>query len=71
LKVNFPGRSTADNQRNPGLDVPSKADIKSRNANEAFKNLTLNGDKLNTADGTLANGVNGVNGSNGSCCGSK
>ncbi|WVR04520.1 hypothetical protein IAU60_001524 [Kwoniella sp. DSM 27419] len=45
--------------RNPGLDVPSSADAKSRYANEAFTNGQTNGH----ANG---NGVNGT--SNGSCC---
>lgn len=49
--------------RNPGLDVPSKKDMKSRNANEAFR-----------GNAPYTNGVNGAaNGANGtangtSCC---
>lgn len=30
-------------QRNPGLDVPSKADAQSRHATEAFGSLSING----------------------------
>jgi len=45
--------------RNPGLDVPSSADKKSRNADEAF------------VGGKPANGTsNGVSNGNGTCCGS-
>lgn len=44
--------------RNPGLDVPSIADAKSRFANEAFANGTSNG-----TNGTAAATTNGD-----SCC---
>ncbi|BEJ17521.1 hypothetical protein CspHIS471_0609220 [Cutaneotrichosporon sp. HIS471] len=45
--------------RNPGLDVPSTADAKSRYATEAFTDGTPVG-----SNGTTTNGANG----NGSCC---
>jgi primary-amine oxidase len=46
-------------QRNPGLDVPSSADIKSKLAKDAFEkeNGHVNG-----------NGTTGINGTNGSSC---
>lgn len=55
-------------ERNPGLDVPSSADIKSRYANEAFANGTKP-PQANGANGH-SNGVNGqaVTAANGSCC---
>ncbi|WRT64903.1 uncharacterized protein IL334_001842 [Kwoniella shivajii] len=52
--------------RNPGLDVPSTADVKSRLANEAFTNgSTTNGTHTN---GTHTNGLTNGSQTNGSCC---
>lgn len=67
------------NQRNPGLDVPSKADSQSRHAVEAFGNLSINGqangnghasdeEVRETVNGEVRMGAGRVNGVNG-CCG--
>lgn len=84
-KAKGEGECNADEQRNPGLDVPTKADIKSRHAVEAFGELSINGNgaqhSANGVNGHAnghANG-NGVNGhangvaqtNGGGCCGGK
>lgn len=68
----LPHRSTStyanSPQRNPGLDVPSSADKKSRHATEAFTNGTSNGHVNGHA--AVANGNGTTNGAS-SCCSSR